>query len=76
MIKPQKYTNSKIARKATTIFLNHEHPFKVGYHRVGILTPTIEFTFEYRVQGEIRTITIRPIDTFNLMEIEELIKDG
>ena len=69
MIKLQKYTNSKIACKAISIFLSHDHPFKVGYHRVGTFPPTIEFTFEYRFQGEIRTTTIRPIDTFSLMDI-------
>ena len=75
MTKQQKYANSSIARKTITIFLRHEHPFAVKYCTFEEnAMPSIEFTFEYRFQGEARTITIAPVDMSDLMEIEELIK--
>jgi len=71
----QKYINSGIARKAITILLNREHPFEIGYNRIGTLTPSIEITFKYKFQGKICTITIKPVDRSDLMEIETLIED-
>jgi len=75
MTKRVKHTNSGIVRKAITIFLNYGHPVEIGYRHIENDTFTIEVTFKYKFQGELKTITIEPIDTSDLMEIESLIKD-
>ena len=73
MLNRTKYTNSGIARKAITIFLSYGHPFELGYRHIENLTYAIEFTFKYKQQGELKTITIEPVDTSDLTKIKELI---